>query len=391
MRNIVRAILVVTCVVACGQAFGAEKTAKIVDETVVFALGEDVNRGENAGIGSMRLSPDGTKLLFIRSVKDGDGRRSYPLILRDIKAGKDRELKIPCYAIDDIAVFMLSGNVFDKAGKRVALGVGIDANKNGRHDFMGDAPEKMQAVLYDLATDEMTKVGETADVALASFDRTGEGLVMIVADKKAESGKMLVTPVAKIKLRQFSLWGLPRGLCPTADVMALLIPPSAAEREAGQRPKAKMVLFDLGEDKVLASVPLRESNTSLDDHCPQWTGDGRYLYYVGVDREPTDKGGTRRKYESRIWDRAKGEAVSEVPGLVPIGPGPTAGTMLLAPYASAAGDKPVVHDAKADTMWTVDGPAIRVITSEGKYVVYTRKGDEGKETVYRGRIVLPAK
>ena len=388
MRNLLPATLIVTCVVACAEVVGAEKAAKIVDEKAIFALGDDLNWREYAGVGRMRLSPDGAKLLFLRRQGNDLQTRSYWLVLRDIKAGKDKDLKIPGYHDDDMAAFMLAGNVFDPAGKRLALGAGMDANKNGRHDVRGETPEKMQVALYDLATDKTTRIGETGDVVLASFDRTGKGLVIIAADRKAEDGKMFITPLDKIKLRQLSLWGLPRGICPTGDVVALLLPPDAAARAGGQRPKPEVVLFDLAKDKVVAKLPLRESNTKLDDLCPQWTGDGRYLYYLGIDRDEQTGDG---KCESRIWDRAKGKSVPEVPGTIPIGPGPTATTMVLAPYASAGGDKPVVHDAKADKMWAVDGPAIRLIASQGRYVVYAKKGDDGKETVYRGRISLPAK
>jgi hypothetical protein len=390
MRNALLGMLAVACIFAPGQAVGAEKSAKIVDEKTIFALRDDVNLGENAGVGSMRLSPDGTKLLFIRRQGADRQTRSYKLVLRDIKTGKDKELKLPGYDNDDLAAFMVAGNVFGPAGRKVALGVGIDANKNGRHDFSGDS-EKMQAVVYDLTTDKMTKIGETADVALASFDRTVKGLVIITGDKKAETGKMFVTPTEKIKLRQLCLWGLPRGACPTADVMAVLLPPTAAQRSEGKRPKPKMVLLDLVKDKVLASVPLREKNTKLDDYCPQWTGDGRYFYYVGVDREPGADGQMRSKTESRIWDRVKRQSASEVPAMVPVGPGPTATTMVLSPYSVTSGGSPVVHDAKADTMRTIDAPAIRLIASQGKYIVYAKKGDDGKETVCRGKISLPTK
>ncbi len=387
MRHMILGTLAVACVVACSEV-GAAETAKIVDEKVIFALNEDANRPERVGVGAMRLSPDGTKLLFIRRQGADRTTRSYRLVLRDIKAGTDKELKIPGYNEDEIAEFMLAGNVFDPAGKRLALGVGIDANTNGRHDFRGDDPEQMQAVVYDLAADKMTKVGPAADVVLATFDRTGKGLVMIGADMKATSGKMYVTPLATIKLRQFGLWGVPRGICPTADVMGLILPPDPEARDAGQRPRPELGLFDLAKGKMAVKLPLREHNTKLDDYCPQWTPDGRYLYYIGVDREPRASGSTRRKYESRIWDRVKGQSVPEVPGMVPVGPGPTATTMVLAPYRTDG--KLTVHDAKADTSWTVDGPEARAIGSEGKYVLYVRRDDEGKDVVCRGQIKLPA-
>jgi hypothetical protein len=392
MRNTLFGMLVVVCIFASGQADGAEKSAKIVDEKAIFALSDDVNLGENKGVGSMRLSPDGTKLLFIRRRGDDRKTRSYKLVLRDIKTGKDKELKLPGYDNDDMATFMVTGNVFGPAGLKVALGAGIDANKNGRHDFGGDS-EKMQAVVYDLATDKMTKIGEAAYVALASFDRTGKGLVIINADKKAEMGKMFVTPLEKIKLRQLCLWGLPRGACPTADVMAVLLPPKEDPRSDGRRPTPapKMVLLDLAKDKVLADVPLREGNTKLHDYCPQWTGDGRYLYYTSEAHEPEANGHMRNKIESRVWDREKKQLTFEVPATIPIGPGPTPTTMVLSSYPVTPVDKPVVHDAKADTTWTVNGPAIRLITSQGKYILYAKKGDDGKETLYRGKISLSTK
>lgn len=388
MRNMVLGMLVVACVMACGEVVGAAKTGKIVDETVIFELSEDIGRRENAGVGSMRLSPDGTKLLFIRRQGADRTTRSYRLVLRDIKGGKDRELKIAGYDQDDLAAFMLAGNVFDPAGKRLALGVAVDANKNGRHDFGGDDPEQMQAVLYDLATDKATKIGLSADIVLASFDRTGKGLVLITADKEAAEGKMYVTPVDPIKLRPFGLWGVPRGICPAVDVMGLLLPPTAEARAAGKRPQPEMGLFDLAKGKMMLKLPVREHNTKLDDYCPQWTADGRYLYYIGVDREPRPGGGTRRKYESRIWDRVKSQSLPEVPGVVPVGPGPTAGTMVLAPYRTV--DKLMVHDAKVDKAWPVDGPALRPIGSEGKYILYVRSGKEGKDVLCRGQIKLPA-
>jgi hypothetical protein len=249
----------------------------------------------------------------------------------------------------------------------------------------------MQAVVYDLATDKMTKIGEPGDVVLASFDRTGKGLVIINADRKAKTGEMFVTRLEKIKLRQLSLWGLPRGACPTADVMAVLLPPEADRRADGKRPAPKMVLLDLAKDKVLADVPLREKNRKLHHYCPQWTGDGRYLYYIGVDREPAVNGHMRRKTESRIWDRVKKQLAGEVPATIPIGPGPTATTMVLSPFPVTLGAKPIVHDAKADTTWTVDGPAIRLIASQGTYILYAKKGDDGEETLYRGQISLSTK
>jgi hypothetical protein len=390
MRKTIFGMLVVACVFACGQAVGAEKSAKIVDEKALFALDDEVNLHKNRGEGWMRLSPDGTTLLFFRRLGENRQTWSYKLVRRDIKTGKDKELELPSYDNGDIAAFMVSGNVFGPAGRKVALGVGVDANENGRHDSRSGG-EQMQAVVYDLTTDKMTKIGAAGELVLARFDRTGKGLVIINADRKANTGEMFVTPLKKIKLRKLKLWGLPRGICPTADVMAVLLPPERNRLADGRRPGPKMVLLDLAKDKVLLDVPVRRSNLALDGCCPQWTGDGRYLYYVGEYRVPADNGHTRSKTESRVLDREKKQLVGEVPATIPIGPGPTATTMVLIPFPVTPGVQLVVHDAKAGTKWTVGGPAIRLIASQGKYILYAKKGDDGKETLYRGKISLSTK
>ena len=81
MKNALCGILAVTCIFACGQAVGAEKSAKIVDEKRIFALGDEVNR-RKWGVEAMRLSPDGTKLLFIRRRGADRKTRSYKLMQR---------------------------------------------------------------------------------------------------------------------------------------------------------------------------------------------------------------------------------------------------------------------------------------------------------------------
>ena len=389
MRNALVGMLVVACIFASGQAVGEEKSAKIVDEKKSAKIVDEkaifVLKRVRKDVGSMKLSPDGTKLLFIRCYSGTSQTSSNKLALCDIKTGKEKELELPGYSNPTTPGHMVMGNVFDPTGRKLALGVGVDANKNGRHDARFRDGEKMQAVVYDLATDKTTMIGKTAAYVEASFDRTGKGLVIYTLDKE---GKLFVTPVEKIKLRQLSLSGQPRGYCPTSDALVVLRPPTGPH-PPGARPDRKMLLLDPAKDAILASLPMGKHYAGLlGNTCPQWTGDGRYLYLIGMDRV---HGPRRWEFESRIWDLKKGKLVGKGPATVPIGPGPTATTMVLRPYPPTIGDKPVVHDVKANTTWTIDSPTIRLIASQGKYVLYAKKGDDGKETLYRGKISLPAK
>ena len=384
MKNVLLGTLVVTCSVACGRVFGADEAAKIVDEKVLFTMSNDVYTWGKAGFRSMRLSPDGTKLLFARH-KGDYSTGYYQFVLRDIKTGTDKVLKIAGHRQRELVGLTLSGKVFDPAGGRLAIGAGIDANKNGQYDIRGKNPEKMQAVIYELATDKITRIGPIASLVMASFDRTGKGLVLAAMDRPRRDCKLYVTPIDKIKLREFDLRGIPRGICPTADVMALrMLPSMVGQMMVGHR----IVLFDLVKGKMVVDLPLRERN-NIDSYGPQWTADGRYFYYVGAERKSGKNVTTRGMdmKESRIWDRVNGKALPTIPYMLPVGPGPTATTMVLVPHGKR--DKLVVHDAQADKAWLAAGPEVKPICSEGKYIVYVKRDKEGKDVLYRGQIKLP--
>lgn len=385
MKNVLLGVLAITCILDCGQAFGAEVDATIIEEKPLMTLGKGVLKWGKAGFRSMRLSPDGTKLLYARSRIGDDKKRAYHLILRDISTGKDKELKIPGYGSSEIVGITLSGNVFDPAGKRLAIGVGIDTNKNGRRDYRGSEPEMMQAMIYDLATDKTTRIGPEAMLVMASFNRTSKGLVLATMNMRTHLCDLYTTPMDKVELRKFDLQCVPRIICPTADILALRLPPSKANEKWVRH---RIGLCDLTTGKLTAELPLPRGN-SIDDYGPQWTADGRCFYYVFRIRHLGEPRVTRprEERESRIWDRTKARALPAIHNMLPVGPGPTATTMVLTPYPKR--DKVMIHDATAGKTWAVAGENIRPVCSEGKYILYVRTDKEGKKILYRGKIKLP--
>jgi hypothetical protein len=386
MKNVLLGILAITCILRCGQAFGAETDATIIDEKALMDLDNNVSMWGKAGFRSMRLSPDGTKLLYARARISDDKKRSYQLILRDISTGKDKELKIPGYGSHEIVGITLSGNVFDPAGKRLAIGVGIDTNKNGQRDFRGPKPEMMQAMIYDLATDKTTRIGPEAMLVMASFNRTGKGLVLATMNMRTHLCDLYTTPTDKVKLRKFDLQCMPRIICPTADILALRLPPSRAN---GKWVKYRIGLCDLATGKLAAELPPLPRGNGIDDYGPQWTADGRYFYYVVRDRhfgKRTIETPSEKK-ESRIWDRTKARALPTIHNMLPVGPGPTATTMVITPYPKR--DKVMIHDAAAGKTWTIADADLKPVCSEGKYIIYVKPDKQGRKILYRGQIKLP--
>ena len=388
--------LVVTCAVllvsfGVSDAAETDKTAgaKLVDVEPIFELSSDAKINENQGPGSMKLSPDGKKLLFIRRrevapVAEGRSVRAYDLILRDLVTKKEKALKIPAYTWDDIVVMMLSMNVFDPAGRRITLAAGVDKNGNGMHDHRQANQEPLQAILYDLATDKITKIDVQASVVLSTFDRTGKRLIILKVDRETGTGNLFTTSADKIDLKACSCWGLPRSVCPTADILPLVVLPS--RKTPGERSRMTFVAFDLNSDKVLCTLPTHERNTKLDDYNPQWTADGRLLYYVDVEMAPGN-GGQRRKGLSRIWDRTSGKVVGRVENAVAIGPVATKTAMLLVSHGP--GKQLIVHDHAAGKQWKLSAESVRPINVQGKYILYAQTDKNKKQTLYRARVQLP--
>ena len=339
---------------------------------------------------SARLSPDGRYLLYVRVKQvawpaDGGGparqQRSYRLILRDLKSGKDKPLPIPAYLEDFVLMPVVSGNVFDLGGRKIALGVAVDANGDGLHDYR---TEKMQAVVYDIASDKLAKQPVIRMAVVPTFDRTGNGLIITAMGHDAENSQLLTTPLGKPKLRQLGKWGLPRGVCPTAQVLAMLTPPNGVFPPS----RYKFVLYDLKADKQITEMPTHEKCNMLSQYCPQWTADGRYLYYADVKLEMID-GRQERKYLTRIWDRTKGREAGIVPDVVPIGPGPGKSTMVVAKDRGRG--QMSLHDAATGDSHTLGKETMTAIAAEGKYLLYADKPADGKSGIYMAEIVAAKK
>ena len=382
-----RAIVLLTLGVLASAAAAAEDGPKLVKQKLIVA--DDGKAGVAKVMHSARLSPDGKHLLYMRvkwvqlPARDGRPareRRSYRLILRELKSGKDKPLPIPAYMNGEIATAMLSGNIFGLGGKKIALGAGIDDEGDGLHDYL---QEKMQAVVYDIASGKLTKLPVTDRAVFGTFDRTGKGLIiMTMGGRDERHGKLLTTPLDNPKLRQFGKWGLPRGVCPAGDVLALLLP----QGRGGKR-LLRFILYDLKAGKQIAELPTHEENRKLDDSCPQWTSDGRYLYYADVKYEMID-GKRERKVITRIWDRTKSREAGIVPDVVPIGPGPGKGTMVV---AKSPGLKQMfLHDAGSGASHSLGKVTMNAIAAEGKYLLYADKPADGKSGIYMAEIV-PAK
>ena len=384
------AMITLLCLTAAA-AWAPAEGPKLINEKLVLPDEPRWKIKENKGFQSMRLSPSGKYLLYISGAKppaataDGDRlarKGRFSVICRDLKTGKEKPLPIPKYMDDDIPVIMLTMQMFDKAEKKIIIGAGVDANNDGIFD---DDGEKMTPAIFTIATGKIDNLPIQDSVVVPTFDRTGKRAIVFSMNKEMRNGKLSVTPLDKIKLTTMSVLGLPWGLCPTADIMPLM--PVPIPGPDGKRGPQGLVLYDLKTDKQVAKLTLDNKRSSPeDDPAPRWTPDGRYLYYSDVKAETSPQGESTRKRFTRVWDRTKKKEVGILDELMPVGPGPTATTVLLVKKDRRG---LILHDAVSGKTWPF-GDAMTVITARGRYVVYAKEAQgDAKAGLYIATIALP--
>jgi len=124
---------------------------------------------------------------------------------------------------------------------------------------------------------------------------------------------------------------------------------------------------------------------------PQWTGDGRYLYYFSTVDEQGE-GKTRRRFVTRIWDAKLGKEAGLLAEAAPIGPGPGKNTMVL----SKGREREIVLHAQGDKklgkgLHSLGDDSMQPISTQGKWLLFIRKDDDGTETARMAEIALPKK
>jgi len=388
----------VLCLLAVSVAAWGQGGPKLVGEKEIMKLDDDIQLGnflgDFRGAWYMRLSPDARRVLYLRKKMykttrpDGTQRenRGYKPVLRDLTSGKDTPVPVPALCTDLFAVAWLSMTVFDPAGKTLVVPACQDANKNGYMDTGPPESERCKPGLYDIASGTLKTLDLEADAIRPTFTPNGKMLVLSAPEIVPDKANIYVTPTDKINFRLLSKHGVIRSICPTSDLMAMVL------MSEGKKPLPnRLVLYDLNADTIKAELAEGEEAAWIFDLNPQWTGDGRYLYYVSVKVEQGE-GKTRPEGITRIWDVKLGKEVGVLADAVPIGPGSGKNTMVL----SKGKEREIVLHAQGDKklgkgLHSLGDASMRAISTQGKWLLFIRKDAKGNETACMAEIAMPKK
>lgn len=311
----------------------------------------------------MRISPDGSRLLYLRHLRGENERAEYALTLRDLETRKDSKVPVPPVPANWANIYPRI-NPFDPAGERTVLTL-----------FERDGGVmRSRIMLWTVGEESPVETGLGGSLWVAKFHRTGQHLII---NKQIE---MATASAPRFELQPLGITGVLWSSCPTADVIALYRPGSG--RGAVD---SELILYDVENRKELSELPLEGRGSQLDDLETPWTTNGRYLYYPDVD-------GTR------VWDREAGELTATVGRDVvgngyPVGPGPTPSTMLIkslrdpAERGQAAGSF-VLHDAAADRAWQLGSHGTELQDARAGKVVYLQHQADGSATVHVAELIV---
>ncbi len=388
----------IVCVLAFSVLARAADGPKLIGEKAIMDLSEKkIAYRFNKGVSSMRLSPDGRKLLYFRrasyKTKRADGKertsQGVKAVLRDLKTGKETPLPIPALYDEEYSAAWLSMTVFDPSSKTIIAPVGLDGNKNGLMDEMS---EKCVAGLYDIASGKLTKLKIEANLILPAFSPDGKTLMVMGALGPETPSELFirVSPADNIKFRELTQMGLPRNICPTADLMVLLL------FTEGQKPApGNCVVYDLKTDTAKTELAGQDQAESLMKNNPQWTADGRYIYHVVLKKE--NRNGVRhRETLTRIYDVHSAQETGILSGLTPIGPGPGKNSMVLVRREKAPNPRidPQIYlhmrdDKSPDgKLHPLGDKSILPVSTQGKWLLFIREDADGKEEACLAEITV---
>ena len=397
------------CFALCALLFAPAALAggpKLVDEKRIFPEGDQSWYNERTHWPwMMRLSPDGKHLLCLKrlaAAQPADANRprssepSWQIRLRELATGKDTVLLEAWSAWETVYTRF---DLFDPSGKTLLMPKHTQIKKPETAQ-MTAVEQRMELLLYDVASGKITRTPLAGARVWAKFDRTGKRLILNHVDRSGEgmdeAGPIIYTAtLPKLELKPLRARGFPYSVCPTADVVNVFAPPKRVRRDPGdpraKRPEPKLILYDFAADKQLAELPSEKPSSSWHDWESQWTADGRYLYYPGAkdDTVQTPEGPRQQTATlSCIWDRIAGKRIATIDSAVAVGPGPTPTTMVLGSRGPEQKGM-ILHDAASGKSWTLD-PNVRVQHALGGAVVYIKPAPDGKEAAYVARIVMAA-
>ena len=266
----ISAMAIVNVGVCAGLAQGQPVT--LVDERPVYPVVENeyqtVDESDDVSLrlypGAVRLSPDGQSLLYMDppGMFDGD-RRAQLVILRlaSLAEGRDRTEFRPDLGPTTAADLsrLLMQRILSPDGKLV-----VSPDFSVPPPRGADGVMRQPLLVCQLETVKVAKTQIAVDLRYADIDHTGK----LLLDMDGQSFSLITGRPGK----KFGYRGHVDAANPAAPIVAFN---TGVERRPGPW---HVYVWNLRDNKLLASLPHNENFKYSDKVLPVWTRDGTYVY-----------------------------------------------------------------------------------------------------------------
>jgi hypothetical protein len=333
----------------------AAQPVAFVDEQVIRPAD-----GEDGTVRYAALSPDGKCILYI--VRTGKApSNEYDLsvpaqpVLRRLDVGTDGKAvefrpNVGRPNLGDFAGLMYT-ETFSPDGKLLLLPeCAQPAPRGGR--------QRSPVLICQTATGRLARTEIVADLRYARIDGTSK--LFFDVDGSAYSlttGKR----VAKLGYRGI--------VCAANPVAPMLLIDTGMKGLSGPN---RVHVWNLRDDRQLATLPTNPRHPYTDDVLPQWTSDGTYVYFIDV----TDETDRKEPRITKVWNVKTGQLVGQpFREAIPMAPGPLPGSMFLRQWRGE-GPAYALHHAETGTRVELPIKMDDLRDAVGEKIAYFKKLDD---------------
>lgn len=405
--TVIRRLAAILAVAFCSSTLlGAEPRLENATELFKAPLPSYRSSGQRAAL-SMRISPDGGRLLYVRNADGNAPATTQPssneLVLLEFSSGK--QTVVPMVTPPGMGSVLMGFNFFDLAGQRLLLPM-VTKSPVAENNVIGPR-STVQWSVYDIANNAIMKNPlDTGKSGIIRFAADGRGFIISSGNNSRTYSNRLqsmdgqtralsvpgfaqsVGPMGNPNDGQESLLTAVFFAPPDRPMMTTMPSSMPTSRPADNSPR--ILLWDLRKDQLIARLPIHPRNSVLDDREVQWTSYGRFIYY---DDNEDDVEGVRGGYSNhavtRVWDVNEGKVAWTIENTSPVGNGPDQ-WMVLAALSKGKQVGIVLQNALSGKQYTLGTPSMQLIHACGDKIVYADvAAGEAQEKVYLAKIVLP--
>ncbi|HEV2296686.1 MAG TPA: hypothetical protein VGR35_22785 [Tepidisphaeraceae bacterium] len=334
----------------------------LIDEQVIRALpmvGSDPHPSGN----SVQLSPDGKTLLYFEPVGDAPPGKPFDgpaqLVIRRLAPGAGGEVMefrpdIGQPVLRDLLA--VRGQPFSPDGKLLLL---PDYHTRAKP---GGGEKRRPILACQTETGRIVRTGIEADIRYGRVDATNR--LLLYLDGQAfslETGK---------RVREFGYMGIVEAANPRVPLLLV-----NTGKEGTPDTPDRVVIWNLREDRLLATLPTNFDHPWTDDVNPEWTRDGAYAYFIDV-VAVTERDGVRDRIRyAKVWNAKTGQLVGRpFRAEVPLGLGPLPGTMFLR-RRSDEGATEILHHAESGAIAEIPEELGQVLAAMGDKIAFIKRID----------------